>query len=56
MTVFVLAGFQNRISGDTQLQKYISQSAHAYDFVTFQKSEARSKWSPLYHAVKISQR
>ncbi len=46
-TGLVRAFFQNKISGDTQLQKYIVQSAHAYDFVTFQNSDALSNSSPL---------
>ena len=34
-------------SGAMQLQKYMVQSAHAYESVTFQKSEAFSMCSPL---------
>ena len=42
MTGFVLALFEKRISGEMQLQKYIVASAHAYDPVSRQNSEAFS--------------
>ena len=41
-------------SGVTLLQKYCSQTAHAYSFVAFAKSDAFSSCSPLYHAVNAS--
>jgi len=47
---------QNSASGAMQLQKYMSHSAHAYDFVTRQNSDERSKTSALSHAVNASQR
>ena len=37
------------------LQKYMPQYAHAYCLVALAKTLARSKWSPLYQAVKTSQ-
>ena len=46
---------QNSTSGTRQLQKYMPQYAHAYCLVALANTLARSKWSPLYHAVNTSQ-
>ena len=38
----------------TLLHKYMIQYAHAYCLVALANTTARSKWSPLYQAVKTS--